>query len=329
MGGILTQTEANELLESIQTGAVEVEPTKVSSLQYAVPYDFSKPHSLSHAFAGNLATLSDSFAKAGSMTLSGLYRSSVTILSEGSRHLLFHEYINHVNKPSCLAILNLPPLRGQAVLEIDSLVVFALIDKLMGGRGNSVEENREFTEIEIQVAQKVIDKLLLDLAASAKRFVEMNPSLSRMENNPEFVNICAGNERIATIEFSLSVGEINGIMRLSIPITAFDTVMDKFDPIDEVPERTPAERVEDAKKIKESLRKVKLDVRVLIGETELALSQVTGMKNGDLIVLNSKVSEPIGIYVEGVPKFSGIPGIVNGKKAVQVISVLEGDGDGN
>ncbi len=324
MSRSLTQPEVNELLGSIQQGDVELRPVDISSSVLASPYDFTKPHSLSHSFASNLATLSDSFAKASSITLSGLFRSSVTLLSEGSKHLIFQEYVANAGNPSCMALLNLPPLRGQAILEIDSKVIFSLIDKLMGGGGEPLDRNRDFTEIEMKVAERIIDKLLADLAAATKRFIDITPSLARIDNNPEFVNICAGTERVVVIQMSVNISNFEGKLRFCIPVQAFETVIEKFDPVDEPPVRTLVEQKRDMKAIRDILKKVKLGMRAHIGSAEVPLSKLNGMSEGDLIVLDRKISEPVSLYLEGIPKYRGIPGTINGKKAVKLISVIEG-----
>jgi flagellar motor switch protein FliM len=325
---VLSQAEVDALLGTIQDGYIELETMDLSAFGNVVPYDFSKPHSLSRVFAGNLATVADSYAKAISISLSNYYRSTVSASPKGLRHILFQDYIERISKPSCISIINLPPLRGQAVLDLDLRIVFALVDKLMGGGGKPIDEPRDFTDIEYRVSAKIIEKLLADLSVGSDRFVDIKPALSRIENNPEFVNICTGTERVISLEFEINMGDFDGMLSVCIPISAFEPVIDRFNPVDEVPERSAGEKSEDMRKLRETLSEVKLEVCVQIGRAEIPIARAKNLKEGDILVLDRKTSDPIDVLVEDIPKFLGIPGTVGARKAVKLVSIAGGGRSG-
>ncbi|MBU8921019.1 MAG: FliM/FliN family flagellar motor switch protein [Bacteroidales bacterium] len=330
MSRLLSQAEANDLIGSIQTGTIDLEPFNLGSIIDSVSYDFTKPHSLSRSFTNNLATISDGFSKAASMTLSTYLRASITVTPLEPRHILFQEFVNDAGNPACLGIVNLNPLRGQSVLEIEAPIIFSLVDKLMGGSGETLDQQRGFTEIEIRVATRVMEKLLADFAAGSKRFIDMRPAVSRIEHNPEYVNICASSERVVTLDFEINMGQFTGMIHFGIPISSFESVIELLDPVDEQPERSPEERQQDVEILKDTLRRVSLGVRVDIGETRIPISKVRNLREGDVVVLDNRVTDPVDIVIEGKRKFKGIPGLVNGKKAVRWTSVnIEGGGGGD
>jgi len=320
----LKKEEIEALLEAVEDGRIELAPGEGTQQDF-VPYDFSKPHSLSRVFENNLATISDTFGKNGSITISNFYRSTVSMSPTGIRHVLFHEYIKAVEKPSCLVIINLPPLRGQAVLNIAPNIIFALVDKLLGGKGEPIDRPRDFTEIEFNITDRIVTKLLHDLKMSMSRFLDIEPSISRIENNPEFVNICPGMERVVSLDFELELNELKGDLSISIPIAAFEPVIERFDPIEEIPVRTPEEVLEDNRNLLEVVKEVKLGLRVVIGEKELPLSIANNLKEGDTIILDKRIVDPVDVLVEGITKFYGIPGRSNGRKAVKVVKIEKGE----
>jgi len=317
----LSREEIEALLGEIGDGVVEIEVGGTEGGGF-IRYDFSKPHSLSRTFENNLATVSDTFAKGCAINLSSYYRSTVSVEPTGIRHILFQEYLKTVDKPSCLAIINAQPLRGQSVFNVTPNLIFALVDKLLGGEGKALEEPRDFTEIELKISQRIINKVLTDLKASMERFVDINPSVSRIENNPEFVNICPGLERVVSLDFKVVMGENEGMMNICIPVTAFEPVIEQFDPAEEMPERSPQERVQDMQNITEVVKEVLLGVNVVIGEKDVPLSLVNNLKVGDVIVLDRKINEPIDVLVEGVTKFLAIPGRSGGRKAVKIVKTI-------
>jgi len=325
----ITQAEVDELIESIREDVLELEVMDMPEFDECVAYDFSRPHSLSRAFESNLATINDSFARQTAISLSNFYRSSVSVIPrESIGHVLLQDYIKKLSKPSCIAIVNMPPLRGQMIIKLGYSTVFALVDKLMGGSGEPLDKAREFTEIEFRVFGRIVDKVLQDFAIGSNRFLELNPSISRLENNPEFVNICSGMERVVSLEFDITMGETNDMMDITIPVSAFDPVIDVLDPEEDMPERSPDEKVDDARRLRETLNEVKLDIRADIGTTEIPIEEAKALVEGDVLVLNRKASEPVDILVEGLTKFGGIPGGISGRKAVKLVSIVKGDDNG-
>ena len=173
-------------------------------------------------------------------------------------------------------------------------------------------------------------KLLGDFASGSQRFVQMKPNVSRIEHNPEFVNICASSERIVTLDYEINMGQFSGMIHLGIPVSSFESVIDLLDPVEEQPERTAEERRIDVEVLKNTLRKVSLGVRVDVGETRIPMSKARELMEGDVVVLDNRVTDPVDIVIEGKKKFKCIPGLVNGKKAVRWASAnIEGGGVGD
>jgi flagellar motor switch protein FliM len=59
-----------------------------------------------------------------------------------------------------------------------------------------------------------------------------------------------------------------------------------------------------------------------MGNATITLSDLLGMKPGDTVMIDdAKGGSEVQISVGGVPKFSGMPGVRGGNKAVQVTSM--------
>ena len=60
----------------------------------------------------------------------------------------------------------------------------------------------------------------------------------------------------------------------------------------------------------------------LLGTAELTLGQVASLRAGDVVALDSAVGE-VALAVEDQVKFRGRPGLVRGRKAVEVSGAAE------
>ncbi|MNT62104.1 Flagellar motor switch protein FliM [compost metagenome] len=66
-----------------------------------------------------------------------------------------------------------------------------------------------------------------------------------------------------------------------------------------------------------------LEVKVNLGETEIKLKDLMGLKVGDVIPLDQDASGEFDVQIENVKKFKGYYGIHHGTVAVQVTRPVE------
>lgn len=67
-----------------------------------------------------------------SISLSAELRSFVNVHVSSVDQLTFEEYSRSISNPSALAIFDLEPLAGSAILEFGPEISFAILDRLMG-----------------------------------------------------------------------------------------------------------------------------------------------------------------------------------------------------
>jgi Flagellar motor switch protein len=67
-----------------------------------------------------------------------------------------------------------------------------------------------------------------------------------------------------------------------------------------------------------------VSVRVELGRARITLRELLNLKTGDLIKLNTAPDEPSAlVYIQDVPKYVGIPGVINEATAVMVTKVIK------
>jgi flagellar motor switch protein FliM len=53
--------------------------------------------------------------------------------------LTYEEFIRSIPVPTTLAVVNMDPLKGKALLEIDPAITFSIIDRICGGTGDGTK----------------------------------------------------------------------------------------------------------------------------------------------------------------------------------------------
>jgi flagellar motor switch protein FliM len=81
--------------------------------------------------------------------------------------------------------------------------------------------------------------------------------------------------------------------------------------------------VEEMKKIKLNLLKTRINVDAgLLGNT-MSASTLLDLRDGDVIKLESRVTDEMRIRLNGVPKFRAFPVKKDMKKAVQIVDIIQ------
>jgi flagellar motor switch protein FliM len=69
-------------------------------------------------------------------------------------------------------------------------------------------------------------------------------------------------------------------------------------------------------------------MRAELGMTIRSIGQILEMEKDDIVRINTGPKDPVTIKIEGVPKYMGMPGVVNGNRAVQVTDLIVEDKGG-
>ena len=73
-----------------------------------------------------------------------------------SEAVTYSEFSNALSNPVLLGIVNFAPLKGNIILEMASNLGYAIVDRMLGGRGDPMDKVREFSEIELLIIERIM-----------------------------------------------------------------------------------------------------------------------------------------------------------------------------
>ncbi|HOA06595.1 MAG TPA: flagellar motor switch protein FliM [Spirochaetota bacterium] len=320
MTEILSQDEIDALLNAISTGEVEPQEYSAQKEQRKVKiYDFRRPDKFSKDQIRTLQMMHETFARLTTTALSAQLRALVSVHVASVDQLTYEEFVRSIPNPTTLAVINMDPLKGSAVLEIDPGITFTIIDKLFGGAGEPSKISRELTDIEMSVMEGIVVRILGNLRESWANVIDLRPRLSNIETNPQFAQIVPPNEMVVLITLETKVGDVEGMTNLCLPYITIEPVISKLSAQYWFSSIRKGATDENMAIIQNRLEGVTLNVVAEIGETQVLLDDVLHLQVGDVINLsNTKVDSDMTLKVEGRKKFKCRPGLVGNRVAVQI-----------
>jgi len=326
---MMSQSEIDALLGALTSGNIDMHEISAAKSDRKIKvYDFKRPDKFSKDQLRAIQMIHESFARQLTTSLSTLIRSMVSSEVVSVDQLAYEEFINSVVSPTVIGILEMYPFSGNSLIDMDPTLVFSIIDRMLGGKGEYTGKPRELTDIEKTVTERVVMRMLELLEESWSTVVDVRFRFESMENNPFFVQICPPRDMVLLVVIRLTVGEVEGLISLCIPYFLMEPIMDKLSSQQWFASSGRKDEVNAKAYIAKNIRDVKLPVALELGHTILSLGDVYGLQEGDVLKLDEKIVDPILIRVGNHVRFKAKPGIHDKKVAAEVLEVLcEEDSD--
>ena len=322
MGEVLSQNEIDNLLAAYSAGELDVDQMQENKEKQVKNYDFSRPTKFSKEHLRTLEIIFEHYSRLISTNLPVYLRKNVQVTVASSETVTFNEFTNALSNPVILGIIDFAPLNGNIILDLATNLGYAMLDRMLGGSGVPLEKNRDFSEIELTIIQKILVMFTQLLREPWKNVVDISPVLSRLETNPQFAQVIAPNDMIAIVTLNMKIGDVEGFMNVCLPFFTLEEIMDKlntkywFSTMQENRSENYEEYIEAL------IRKVDIPIRAVLGRSTISVNDFVGLQVGDCIRLETKVDEDMDIYVGNIRKFTALPGTEKESYAVRITSVV-------
>ena len=325
MTEVLSQDEIDQLLTAISSGDAETEDTRqVAERKNIRIWDFRRPDKFSKEQIRTVSFMHETFARLTTTSLAAQLRSMVHVHVASVDQLTYEEFLRSIPSPTALAVINMDPLTGSAILEIDPAITFTIIDRLFGGPGEGSKINRELSEIERAVMESIIVRILGNMREAWSQVIDLRPRLGQIETNPQFVQIVPPTEMVVLVTLETKVGEVEGMMNFCIPYLTIEPIISKLSAQYWYSSVRRGATTENLNVLRERLSAIDVPLVAEVGHISLAMKDVMSLQPGNVIRLSgTRVGDPMTLKLGNRPKFDCRPGVVGKKLAVQVTRKIE------
>jgi flagellar motor switch protein FliM len=287
-----------------------------------VKYDFHRPHHISRPFQENLQAVADYFAKNGTIEFTSRLRMATDVEYLGLHQCTYAEFVRDLPRPTCAAMVDLPPLKGPSLLHLDLGLCFVFMKKLLGGVPEPEYTVRDFTEIERGIALDLVERFLQMFRKAISKIVAVESKLSGLENNPHYLSGISEASSLLILKFKIKLDTAEGPLQFAMPLSAFGPVREIFDPSDVKESRNSDELKGDRRKILEMVQGSGSDLIVQLGQIETNLENILNLSIGDVLDLSQGVETPLKIQIAGQDAWLGEAGRVGNQRAIKLIQQL-------
>ncbi|AIF43752.1 flagellar motor switch protein FliM [Virgibacillus sp. SK37] len=322
---ILSQNEIDALLSAITSGEMDAEELKKEEKEKKVRvYDFKRALRFSKDQIRGISRIHENYARLLTTFFSAQLRTYVNISVASVDQIPYEEFIRSIPKMTVLNVYSLKPLDGRLIMEINPNIAYAMLDRVLGGKGSSVNKVDNLTEIETILMSQLFEKAAINLQEAWASIREVDPILEDFEVNPQFLQMVSPNETVVVVSLNTTIGETSGMINICIPHIVLEPIIDKLS-VHYWMETSAKERDMDAyKKLSNSIQGAQLEVKAILGQASINIEEFLNLGKEDVIALDQQIDQPLLLSINNEPKFHVQPGKYKNKMSVQVLEEIKG-----
>lgn len=264
--------------------------------------------------------INERFARLLRIGMFNFMRRTIDISVGPVKVIKFSEFVRNLVVPTNLNIVQIKPLRGNALFIFDPNLIFLIVDNLFGGDGryHSRVEGRDFTQTEQRIIQRLLNVVFENYEKAWKSVYPIKFEYIRSEMNPQFATIATPNEVVVTVTFDIDMGNKGGALHVCIPYSMIEPIKDTLY------SALQGDNLEIDKRwiklLSQQVQGAEVELIANLGYTKVTLDQILSMQAGDIIPLD--IPKTVTAHADGVPIMDCHYGTINGRYALRVNTMI-------
>ena|SRR5882724_1276353 len=266
-----------------------------------------------------LISANEAFARRATQVLSSRLGLSCEIVMQSSDQIAGRAFLQKAGDTAYIISLYLEPRHEVALLYVDSMLLFPIVDLLLGGKGQASEISREVTDIEDHIAKELIKIICQEFQAAWKAF-HVEVRMGTRQSSAELQRMFAPADKTLMFNFTVNLPEAGGGFQLLLPTVSSSVFLNAA--VEETTAQKPstqnAMNTGFGEKLLES--HFGLDLTLLGGKVEA--NHLLNLNVGKILTLGISVRTPVVLKIGGRDAFEAVPVRSGHQRAAQLIDRL-------
>ena len=279
--------------------------------------DFRRPTKFARDLVRRLEHAHESFCRTASSALSAELRTSFEVSVAGSEQLPYGTAMAETHPDALLAVLDVAPLETELALIVEMPLALRLVDRLLGGGGKPREGTADtLTDLEVVILRRAMTSIVEPLSATWLDLADVEFSIASMQTSPMTFQLVPPSEPVLMLHLETRIDGLVAPIVLCIPYRSVESIVDKLEHrhYEGHDSSDPAA----AGKVRDAISGVDVELRAEAGAVDMKVTDVLGIKVGDVIRLRRPADKGVVVYAGDVPTYVAMPGRNGNSRALKV-----------
>jgi len=216
--------------------------------------------------------------------------------------ITYDEFLMLLPKNSQTNIFSVKPLSQQGVFSIDNSLAFSMLDVLLGGYGEPIQKDRDFSDIECDIFAIVLDTIVKTIEKVYKSLLKLDIKLELKADNTTALFDFMQTD-ITMFAFEVNTGNNIGMINIYYPSILLEMI---FSELSENFSTNMADK----------------SFEVDLCEIKLNYNDVLNLKVGDVIKIDD-IDKILKIYIDGKYSFGGKIDLQGLKRSIYITHTVD------
>lgn len=228
----------------------------------------------------------------------------------------FAKFTAALPSPVAISLFKFDQLNGVGILSISPRLAMTIVDRMLGGKGHSVRQDRYLTEIEISLLNDVVNIFLEEWCRQWADIQEMTSAIVGNENNGRFLQTAASDAPMLVLCMEGDLGDCTEEIQLAIPYYTIEPLVKKIQTNSKKYARS--QTAEKAMQWQDSYSNISMPLYAEWTPFDMTVRDVLAMREGDVLELPPSVLSQTKVRLVNSTKFRGEVGLEGEKVAVKI-----------
>ncbi|HUJ81307.1 MAG TPA: flagellar motor switch protein FliM [Candidatus Acidoferrales bacterium] len=313
-----SQEQISALMQEAKRSASAVQLN--DKAQAASAFDLRQSRQMSESETRGITALQESFARQINDSLGSYLRAPVEMKLVTVEQKTLSTFTKDLQEPAYVAALRFPSLNADALLQIGMPLVFQTLDLMFGGDGKQQMVVRELTVIEEEIFESAIRVLCDELRSAWQPVLATEIRFDRRVKLSQIASLMPASEKLLLTAFDVTIAENQGKLAFAFP-AAVATALTRDLAVE--PERSePVNSQKNRARLQELLANCSFEAELMLPPSSVSVREIFGLKQGSIIVLNVRATEPIQLNVAGKNMFLAMPVGCGAQRGAEIERIL-------
>jgi len=268
-------------------------------------YDFQQAGRLNETHMQALTSLHEALVRNLASAFSNALRTGFELKLAAIEELTFAQLSSQIPATAYIVSMLFQPQHTLGGIQIDSSLVFPILDLMLGGPGDAHVPDRGLTEIEDHLMQDVIQLICSELERTWKS-LDVSVSAGERQKPANLAKLVHPQEKVLVLRLAGKLPHSEGGLNIFFPAGTAAAILRKL--LKSVPAASPRPAAPSAgQRIQERLLECTCGVDLAIPGIKVSLSELLHLEPGKLLDLGIPVSTPALLSLEGHEWFESFP----------------------
>jgi len=284
-------------------------------------YDFRNPVFLTETEIRQMRIRNESFVNYLNARLSMFMRMDVNLKMAGLETVTYSKFTESIPSPIHINLFKIDQLTGVGVLNINARLALTIVNRMLGGKGNSIQEERNLTEIEMALIDDVVMIILNEWCKQWEDIKSLSATILGRENNGRFLQTSPHEAIMLVLDVEAALGDCQDKFQLAVPYYMVEPV------IKEMQEQNRKfgymSSGEKKSQWQPSYDSVKVPVSAEWKAFDLKIKDLLCLEVGDILELPENIVQKTQLRVKNSCRFVGEVGVEGDNVALKIIEQIK------